>query len=234
MEEQSESIVGQLMRVAEQAAKEGYVMGERYDMNYVYYIDDKDWHGAAHYYEYPCVYSWVLIHEYLSIRQTFEADLQISPRVMNYGSVVLEQSGYQLSYRYEEQAFQLTNLGSETRSFEVDLTAIYPACKKWKFSCEGVEGVVEPGSIVTIDGGLTGTWGADIVNLETSALFAACESCNIASTWIGFISDCLVDEVWDDWHIDSLELSNIASKICLEVIRTIFERNNKDQVTYSS
>lgn len=66
------------------------------------------------------------------------------------------------------------------------------------------------------------TMGADIVNLETSALFAACESCNIASTWIGFISDCLVDEAWDDWHIDSLELSNIASEICLEVIRAIF------------
>ncbi|AZN41659.1 glucosidase family protein [Paenibacillus albus] len=151
-------LLGQLMRVSEQAAKEGYVMGERYDMNYVYYIDDKDWHGAAHYYEYPCVYSWVLIHEYLGIRQTFEADLQISPKVMDYGSVLLEQSGYQLSYKYEEHAFQLTNLGSESRSFEVDLTAIYPACTKWKFTCEGVDSVVEQGAIVRIDGGLTGTW----------------------------------------------------------------------------
>jgi len=145
------------MRVAEQAAKEGYVMGERYDMNYVYYIDDKDWHGAAHYYEYPCVYSWVLIHEYLGIRQTFEADLQISPRLMNTGKVVLEQDGFKMSYEYEENAFRLTNLGSATRSFEVDLSAIYPHCSTWKFTSEVVESVLEAGSVVSLDKGMSGT-----------------------------------------------------------------------------
>jgi hypothetical protein len=151
-------LLGQLMRVAEQAAKEGYIMGERYDMNYVYYIDDKDWHGAAHYYEYPCVYSWVLIHEYLGIRQTFEADLQISPRLMNTGKVVLEQDGFQLSYEYEVKAFRLTNLGSTARTFEVDLSAIYPDCSKWKFTSESVESVLEAGSVVSLDKGMTGTW----------------------------------------------------------------------------
>lgn len=58
----------QLQQVMEQASKDGYIMGERYDMNHVYYIDDKNWHGAGHYYEYPCVFSWVLLHEYVGIR----------------------------------------------------------------------------------------------------------------------------------------------------------------------
>ncbi|GLX67238.1 hypothetical protein [Paenibacillus glycanilyticus] len=151
-------LLEQLKRVSEQAAKEGYIMGERYDMNYVYYIDDKDWHGAAHYYEYPCVYSWVLIHEYLGIRQTFAADLQIAPRLVETGKVVLEQSEYQLSYEYEEKAFRLTNLGTEERTFEVDLSAVHPNGSEWKFTSEGVERVVTSGAVVTLAGGATGTW----------------------------------------------------------------------------
>jgi hypothetical protein len=151
-------LLGQLMRVAEQAATEGYVMGERYDMNYIYYIDDKNWHGAAHYYEYPCVYSWVLIHEFLGIRQTFEADLLISPRLTDTGKVVLEQSGFQLSYVYEENAFRLTNLGSITRSFEVDLSAIYPHCDSWKLTCGDVEKLVESGIVVSLESGTEAVW----------------------------------------------------------------------------
>ncbi|MNR44517.1 hypothetical protein D3C85_1632710 [compost metagenome] len=26
----------------------------------------KNWHGAGHYYEYPCVFSWVFLHEYVA------------------------------------------------------------------------------------------------------------------------------------------------------------------------
>ena len=49
-------------------AASDWIMGERYDMDHVYYVDGSSWHGAAHYYEYPCVYSWVLLHEYLGVR----------------------------------------------------------------------------------------------------------------------------------------------------------------------
>lgn len=49
--------------------------------------------------------------------------------------------------------------------------------------------------------------GAQIVNLVTSALFASSEICNAKSIWLGFISDSLVSDKWEDWNIDSRELS---------------------------
>ena len=67
-------------------------MGERYDMNHVYYVDDKYWHGAEHYYEYPCVFSWVLFHEYLGVRPALDADLLIAPRFADHGEVTLGQA----------------------------------------------------------------------------------------------------------------------------------------------
>ena len=41
--------------------------------------------------------------------------------------------------------------------------------------------------------------GAQIVNLETSALYACADICKAKSIWIGFISDSLVSEKWDNW-----------------------------------
>lgn len=37
----------QLLAVCRQARLDDYLMGERYDMNYIFYQDDKNWHGAA-------------------------------------------------------------------------------------------------------------------------------------------------------------------------------------------
>lgn len=111
----------QLDRVARQGAADGYVMGERYDMQHVYYVDDKVWHGAAHYYEYPCVFSWVLITEYLGVRPTLEADLLIAPRVT--GSVTLRQDAYRLRYAADDQGLTVTNLADTERTFLVSLPA---------------------------------------------------------------------------------------------------------------
>ncbi|MDR6550613.1 hypothetical protein [Paenibacillus qinlingensis] len=119
-------LAGQLQRVSEQAAKESYIMGERYDMDYVYYVDGKDWHGAAHYYEYPCVFSWVFIHEYVGIRFSLEADLRIEPKLRSYGRVELQQSHFQIAYEYTSSGFSLTNLSESDRVFEVDLSALFP------------------------------------------------------------------------------------------------------------
>ena len=41
----------QLKAVAAEGAKNGYFMDERYDMDYIYYVDGKDAHGAQKYYE---------------------------------------------------------------------------------------------------------------------------------------------------------------------------------------
>ena len=116
----------QLDRVAAMGAGDDYIMGERYDMDHVYYVDGSPWHGAAHYYEYPCVFSWVLFTEYLGVRPDLEADLLIAPRLESYGSVRLEQEAYQLRYSYTAEGFTLENLAAVPRSFRVDLAAPYP------------------------------------------------------------------------------------------------------------
>lgn len=131
-------VLAQLRRVAEMGRRDGYVMGERYDMNHVYYKDGPPWHGAAHYYEYPCVFAWVLMIEYLGVRPTLgPADLRIAPRVVGGPcSVTLNQWAYRLRYEYcpgdqetdgsELPYFALQNLASASRVFELDLGALFP------------------------------------------------------------------------------------------------------------
>lgn len=119
-------LLDQLTKVARQGAADSYVMGERYDMNHVYYTDGTDWHGAAHYYEYPCVFSWVLFSEYLGVKASLNADLMISPQVQGSGTVTLNQEAYQLSYEYGPDVFALTNLSSVSRTFELDLPGRSP------------------------------------------------------------------------------------------------------------
>ncbi|KAL2206178.1 Six-hairpin glycosidase [Sarocladium strictum] len=119
----------QLHTVAEMAESEGYIMGERYDMDHVYYIDGSPWHGAAHYYEYPCVFAWVLIHDYIGVKPSLEFDLEINPKVADFGKVTLRQAAYRLSYEYREEWFELTSLADESRTFKLDLTALYESNK---------------------------------------------------------------------------------------------------------
>lgn len=126
----------QLDRVAAQGATEDYIMGERYDMDHVYYVDGSPWHGAAHYYEYPCVFSWVLFTEYLGLRPALDADLLISPRLEAHGEVTLQQSAYQLRYSYAADGFTLENLGDD-RSFRLDLQALYPEAAAFRLATGG-------------------------------------------------------------------------------------------------
>lgn len=78
--------------VAVAGEKEGYIMGERYDMDYIYYINGSPWHGAAHYYEYPCVFAWVLLHDYIGVQPSLNTDVLISPRLIDKGTVDLKQA----------------------------------------------------------------------------------------------------------------------------------------------
>ncbi|WP_306210085.1 glutathione S-transferase family protein [Actinoplanes sp. RD1] len=116
-------LLDQLHKVARQGAADDWVMGERYDMSHVYYTDGSNWHGAAHYYEYPNVFAWVLIHEYLGVRPSLTADLRIAPRLTGPGSVTLAQEAYQLSYELGPDGFTLHNLAPVARTFELALAA---------------------------------------------------------------------------------------------------------------
>ncbi|GAA1980392.1 hypothetical protein [Microbacterium pumilum] len=119
----------QLERVARQGAQEAWIMGERYDMNHVYYVDGTSWHGAEHYYEYPCVFSWVLFHEYLGVRPALDADLLVAPRLAEYGEVTLEQAAYRVRYRYGADGFTVSNLAEVERTFRVDASALFASVK---------------------------------------------------------------------------------------------------------
>ena len=122
----------QLCKVASQAEKDGFLMGERYDMDYVYYIDHKNWHGASHYYEYPCVFLWVLIHDYIGIQFCMDADLRIAPELTGFGKISLAGGAYAVAYEYGENAFVVQNLAGRNRTFRLDLSAVYPGVKTWR------------------------------------------------------------------------------------------------------
>ncbi|KAK8859336.1 hypothetical protein PGQ11_010070 [Apiospora arundinis] len=151
-------LLTQLEKVAEMGRSEDYIMGERYDMDYVYYIDGSPWHGAAHYYEYPCVYAWVLIAEFLGVRPTLDADLLLAPRLVDPTTIELHQKAYQLRYVYGKDRFELTNLASVARTFQLDLSALYGQSTLMVQPNATVPGkpldntlvMVPPGAIVTI------------------------------------------------------------------------------------
>ena len=78
-------LLRQLLQVAQEARRDDYRMGERYDMDHIYYIDGHNWHGSAHYYEYPCVFTWVLAHEYLGLKFALGVDLLVAPCIQGLG-----------------------------------------------------------------------------------------------------------------------------------------------------
>ena len=110
------ALLRQLLQVAAQAQLDGYCMGERYDMNYVYYQDEKNWHGASLYYEYPNVFLYVLVCQYLGVRRGFDCDLIVNP-LIEQGTVTLETCG--ISYTVEDGTLELRNIG--VRALSIDL-----------------------------------------------------------------------------------------------------------------
>jgi len=111
-----DTLLCQLLQVAEQAKLDNFLMGERYDMNYVYYIDDKNWHGASLYYEYPNVFLYVLVCHYLGVRRGFDSDLVLKPLIAQ-GTVTLE--SYGISYTVEGEKLTVQNISR--RPLNIDL-----------------------------------------------------------------------------------------------------------------
>jgi len=119
-EHDGDSLLKQLLQVAEQAELDDFLMGERYDMNYIYYNTGKDgernWHGASLYYEYPNVFLYVLVCHYLGVRRGFDCDLIVNP-LIKQGTVTL--GNYGLSYRVKDGGLELHNIS--TRPLSIDL-----------------------------------------------------------------------------------------------------------------
>jgi hypothetical protein len=119
---QKEILLQQLLQVSAQAKKDNYLMGERYDMDYIYYIDGKEWHGSSQYYEYPNVFLFVLISQYLGVNFGFDCDISVKPLIVGDGTVQLP--NYGIKYSLINGHFSLENLTNNPLSIEVDLTGI--------------------------------------------------------------------------------------------------------------
>lgn len=145
-----EILKNQLIKVANQAEIDDYKMGERYDMNYVYYNTGKDgeknWHGSPLYYEYPNVFADVLVHDYLGFSGDEKYDVSLCPCLADYGMAEME--SYSVRYEYRENSFTVTNLKSDDLTVRVDLSKLFGKCvyneKEFK-----------NGSVITINGGET-------------------------------------------------------------------------------
>lgn len=120
----------QLVIVANQARLDDFKMGERYDMNYIYYNTGKDadrnWHGSPLYYEYPNVFADVLIHDYIGIDGDEETDVSLFPCVIDYGTALME--SYGVSYEYKENEFSVKNISGKNQSVKINLSKLFDIC----------------------------------------------------------------------------------------------------------
>ena len=121
---QNSILLNQLGAVATEGSKNNYFLGERYDMDYVYYIDGKNAHGAEKYYEYPNVYAAVLISKFLGLSIPADADVSVAPHLTSFGTIEFGTPQYALRYTYSKDSFILKNLSDKRRTFKVDLSSL--------------------------------------------------------------------------------------------------------------
>ena len=157
-QKQNAILLDQLMKVAAEGAKDGYFMGERYDMDDVYYIDGRDAHGAQKYYEYPNVFTAVLIDKFLGLSVPADADVSVAPHLSGYGSVEFAIPEYALRYSYSEKGFVLKNLSARTRRFSVDLSALGFAAAHHRLSNKSGNSIVGSRSVVTLSAQEEARW----------------------------------------------------------------------------
>lgn len=109
-------VKNQIDSVYEQALTDGFYMGERYDMNYVYYIDDKNWHGASKYYEYPNVFIDVLIHDLFGVSYDEKADLKINPTIDN---LHFKMESYGIEFDTADGVINVKNISGEHKTVKI-------------------------------------------------------------------------------------------------------------------
>jgi hypothetical protein len=157
-QKQSSLLFDQLKTVAAEGAKNGYFMSERYDMDHVYYVDGKDAHGAEKYYEYPNVFTAVLINDLLGLTVPADADLSVSPRLQSYGTVDFEIPTYALRYRYTRDGFALKNMADKSRRFKVDLSALGFTSGRYRLESGNQTRVVGAHSTLTLSAHEEARW----------------------------------------------------------------------------
>jgi hypothetical protein len=155
-QQQNDLLLNQLAAVAAEGAKNNYFMGERYDMDHVYYIDGKPSHGAEKYYEYPNVFTAVMITQLLGLTIPADADLSVAPHIR--GAVELGIPAYALRYSFDEHGFALKNLAAKKRTFKVDLSAFGEQAAHYRLSSPGAARTVGAQSTVALSAGEEAQW----------------------------------------------------------------------------
>ena len=149
-EQQNAILLEQLKSVAAEGAKDNYFMSERYDMDDVYYVDGKNYHGAEKYYEYPNVFAAVLIEQYLGLSIPADADVAVAPHLHGYGSVEFDVPEYAVRYSYSENGFVLKNLSDRARRFNLDLSALDFHAQHFRQAAKSGDQVVDARSTLTL------------------------------------------------------------------------------------
>ena len=147
---QTDVVLKQLKAVATEGAKDNYFLGERYDMDYVFYVDGKNAHGAEKYYEYPNVYTAVLISKYLGLTIPVDADVSVAPHIKGYGAVEFGIPKFALRYSYDQGGFALKNLSDKRRRFKVDLSVLDPGTAQYRMRSKSRSGMVGTNSTVEL------------------------------------------------------------------------------------
>jgi hypothetical protein len=147
---QNDVLFNQLKTVAAEGATNNYFMGERYDMDHVYYIDGKNAHGAEKYYEYPNVFAAVLIDKFLGLSVPADADVSVAPHLTSYGNVEFQLPEYALRYSFSADGFVLKNLSGKPRRFKVDLSALGFASPRYRLISKSTDRIVEAQSTLTL------------------------------------------------------------------------------------
>lgn len=160
-EGKSGMLLNQLQAVAAEASKDNYYMSERYDMDHVFYIDGKNSHGAQKYYEYPNVFTAVLIGKYLGLSVPADADLSVTPHLTSYGSVEFEIPEYAVRYSFSEDGFVLKNLSGKPRRFKVDLSALGFTATRFRLSDRSGTEIVKTTSSLTLSAQEEARWTPD-------------------------------------------------------------------------
>ena len=155
---QNDILFEQLKTVAAEGARNNYFMNERYDMDHVYYIDGKNAHGAEKYYEYPNVFTAVLIENFLGLSVPPDADVSVAPHLNSYGSVEFELPQYASRYTFSKDGFVLQNLSNKPRRYKVDLSALGFTTGHFRLKVNKIERTVDARSMVTLSAQEEARW----------------------------------------------------------------------------
>ena len=63
--------------------------------------------------------------------------------------------------------------------------------------------------------------GAQAINMEVSAFYAAGAACALQCLWTGYISDMLTDR-WHDWYIDRREMNRRSAELCVSLLKQLW------------